>query len=200
MSDQIQPLLERIQSEGLNQSREERTKVLADAQSKAEAVITEAKKQAAQIISDAENQAEARLAQGTTTLEQAARDLLLKLRSEMARQINLAAEKAAAASLGSEEIISTILPELAKSGSGDLSLEAASPLAEKVEKLLPALLKDAGKEGKIIMNQKTGAGCRLHFEESAEVIDFSSQAVADWLSQNLRSDVATLLRNQTDGK
>jgi len=200
MSEHIQPLLERIQSEGLKKAEVERDQILAGAKAKADTILADAKAQADKIKADAEKQATDQLAQGKTALEQAARDLLLKLRTEIARQLNRAAEKAATASLSSEDVISSLLPELVKSGSGNVTIETGSALADKLTALLPSLLKDAGKDGTVVMNPKTGAGFKLRFEDSAESIDFTSQALADWLSQNLRSELATLLRPQTDGE
>ncbi|WFB34843.1 hypothetical protein P3T73_11800 [Kiritimatiellota bacterium B12222] len=198
MSDTIQPLLERIQKEGLQKAETQRDQILADAKSKAASLLEDAKAEAIKIKADAEKQAEASVARGQTALEQAARDLLLKLRTEMARQVNTAAEKAATATLSSEEILSQVLPELAKSGSGNFELEAGSATSEKLKALLPALLRDSGKGGEVVMNPKSGAGFQLRFSESAEAVDFSSQAVADWVSQLLRPELSALLRPQTD--
>jgi len=200
MTDPIQPLLERIQSEGLKKSEAAQERILEQARSKAAETLKDAEKMAETIKADAENEAEASLARGKASLEQAARDLLLQLRTELARQVNVAAEKASAAALSSEELLLQVLPELAKSGSGQLTLEAGSPTAEKLNALLPSLLRDAGKEGEIVMNPKSGAGFQLRFSESAEAIDFSSQAVADWVSQFLRPEIAALLRPGTDSE
>ncbi|MGA0334297.1 MAG: hypothetical protein ACO3NW_10115, partial [Kiritimatiellia bacterium] len=129
-------------------------------------------------------------------LEQAARDALLQLRSELARLVNLAAEKAAAATLGEKELLQKILPELLKSGAGKVTLTASA----ESQALLESLLKEAGKEGSVIMNPKTGAGFQLCFSDSPESVDFSSQAVADWISHLLRPEIAALLRPSTDAE
>lgn len=200
MSEHIQPLLERIQSEGLKKAEAERESLLTEAQSKADAILADSRKQAKDIVEKAEAEAEANLKRGTTALEQAARDLLLRLRTEIGRQLNLAAQQAASAPLSSEELIKELLPELVKRGSGDVTVVAADPLAEKLKALLPALLKDADKQGTVIMNPKTGAGFQLRFEDSPEGIDFTAESVADWISAGLRPELAELLRPETSGK
>lgn len=197
MSEHIQPLLERIQSEGLKKAEAERETLLSDAQKKADSILADARKQAEDIVQKAEAEAEANLKRGTTALEQAARDLLLRLRTEMGRQLKVAAQQAASAPLGSEELIKELLPLLAKRGSGTVQVEAADPLAEKLKELLPALLKDADKQGKVIMNPKTGAGFQLRFDGSPEGIDFTAESVADWISAGLRPDLAELLRPES---
>ncbi|MEX2607694.1 MAG: hypothetical protein WD708_10140 [Kiritimatiellia bacterium] len=199
MSEHIQPLLERIQSEGLKRAEAERETLLAEAQNKADAILADARKQAGQLVEKAESEAEANLKRGKTALEQAARDLLLRLRTEIGRQLKLAAQQASAAPLSSEELIKELLPELAKRGSGNVRVEASDPLAEKLKVLLPALLKDAGKQGKVIMNPKTGAGFQLQFEGSPEGIDFTAESVAEWISAGLRPDLAELLLPELSG-
>jgi V/A-type H+-transporting ATPase subunit E len=199
MSEHIQPLLERIQSEGLKKAEAERETLLADAQNKSDAILSEARKQAENIVEKAESEAKAHLKRGTTALEQSARDLLLRLRTEIGRQLKLAAQQAASATLSSEELIQDLLPELAKRGSGNVRVEASDPLADKLKTLLPALLKDAGKGGEVIMNPKTGAGFQLQFEGSPEGIDFTAESVAEWISAGLRPELAELLRPETSG-
>lgn len=199
MSEQIQPLLERIQSEGLKKSESERNQILSTANASAAKIIAEAKKEAEALKADALREADATLQQGKTALEQAARDLLLKLRSEITRQVNVAAAKAASTALSAPELISTLIPELAKSGKGKVIIETGSAMADQLHALLPALLKEAGKEGEVVMNPKSGAGFQLRFADSPEALDFSAQAVADWLSHSLRPDLAELLRSENPG-
>jgi V/A-type H+/Na+-transporting ATPase subunit E len=199
MSEHIQPLLERIQNEGLKKAEADRDQILESAKAAADKIIADAKHAANTIRESAERDATANLLQGQTALTQAARDLLLKLRSEIARQVNVAAEKAATSALSAPELVSAILPELAKCGTGNLKIEAGSALAAQLKDLLPALLKEAGKDGEVVMNPKSGAGFQLRFTDTPEAIDFSSQAVADWLSHSLRPELADLLRPENPG-
>jgi len=193
MTDSIQPLLERIQSEGLKQAEAERDRILEEAKEKADSVLEQARSQAKDIVSSAEKEADNLLERGKSALAQAARDQVLQLRTELVRQLQVAAKTAAGAPMASEDLLRELLPELAKRGSGSIQVEAGEALAKKLENLLPALLKDAGREAEIVMNPKTGAGFTLRFAESSEGIDFTDAAVGEWIAAYLRPELVSLL-------
>lgn len=196
MSDAIQPLLERIHTEGLKKAEAERDNLLSEAQAKADQILAEAQKKAEEIRSQAEKDAEASLQRGTTALEQAARDVLLRLRTEIARQVNVAAQKASSATLSSQDVVAGLIVDLVKAqaSTGSVQIEAHPELGEHLQNALPALLKDAGSsaEATVIMNPKTQSGFTLRFGESAEGIDCTENAVAEWLSSGLRKELADL--------
>lgn len=200
MTEHIQPLLERIQSEGLAKAESERDSILKQARSKADDIIESANKEAENIRRQAETDAEASRKSGEATLQQAARDLLLRLRTELSRQLHLAAKTAAGSSLSSTDRVSELIKDLvaARTDAGTVTVEANRDLAEKIKPLLPALLRDAGAEGgEIVMNPKTGAGFHLQFSNSPEGMDVSAEAVADWLSAMIRPELASLLQPES---
>lgn len=196
MSDVIQPLLDRIHTEGLKKAESERDTLLSEAKVKASRIIEEAQKKAEALQAEAEQRAEASIARGTTALEQAARDVLLKLRSEIARQVTVAAQTAASSTLSSPEVVAALITDLVKShvASGNVQIECHPELGGHLKKSLPALLKDVGSsaEAKIIMNPKTQSGFILRLGDSAEGIDLTESAVGEWISAGLRKDIADL--------
>jgi V/A-type H+-transporting ATPase subunit E len=196
MSEHIQPLLERIRSEGLKQAEAERESLLKQAQADAAALVAAAKNEADTIRSRAEKDAATTSARAQAALQQAARDLLLRLRGEIARQIEVAARKAASAPLSSIDVVTALLRELVKArgDSGNVTVETGSALAERLRDTLPALLKDAGAgDCTLVMNPRSGAGLQLRFGDSPESIDLSDAALAEWISSNLRPELAALL-------
>jgi len=193
MNEQIQPLLERIQSEGLQKAETERERILSEARSEAESLLANAREEAAAIQETAKAEAAATLARGTATLEQAARDLLLRLRTELSRQLQAAAAAAASSSLSSSDIVSDLLRELVKEGGkGAVTVETNPELGETLKALLPSLLKDV--EGEVIMNPKAGAGFSVRFSDSPQGMDVSADAVAEWLAASVRPELASLLK------
>ena len=197
MSEVIQPLLDRIHTEGLKKAEAEREKLLAEAKAKADQIVSTATAEAEAIREKAEQDAKASIARGTTALEQAARDVLLRLRTEIARQIKIASQKAASSTLSSSEVVAGLIPDLVKAQAekGNVTVEANPELAAHLEKALPALLNDVGSsaEANVILNPKLNSGFVLHFGDSAEGIDLTDSAVAEWLSAGLRKDLADLL-------
>ena len=194
MSDVIQPLLDRIHTEGLKKAEQDRDTLLQEAQQKAAQIIASAEQDAENIRKNAEADAEASISRGTTALEQAARDVLLRLRTEIARQVKVAGEAAAAKTLSSEDVVKELIVGLvnAQKNTGTVRLEANPELGEALKKALPALLSDA--EGsEITLNPKLHSGFQLSFGESAAGIDLTDTAVAEWLSTHLRKEIADLL-------
>jgi vacuolar-type H+-ATPase subunit E/Vma4 len=200
MTEHIQPLLDRIQSEGLKKAEAEREALLEQARAEAGQLRAAAEKEAEALRAKAESDAEASLARGRTSLEQAARDTLLQFRSELNRQLETLARSAAAATLSSADQVAPLLGKLLESGKGNGKglVETSPDLAKDLEPLLPALLKELGSEqgAELVLNPRTGAGFTLRFEDSAAVADVTDEAVAAWLSTHLRPELAALLKSQ----
>ncbi len=198
MSEQIQPLLERIQSEGLQKAETERERILSEARKEAETLLAQAKSEADSIRETAEADARAALERGTATLEQAARDLLLRWRTELSRQLEVAASTAASSSLSSSEIVAGLLKELVKeAGKGTVRVETNAALADALKPLLPSLLNDV--DGEVVMNPKTGSGFSVRFADSPQGVDVSAEAVAEWLAAAVRPELAALLTPSSAG-
>lgn len=200
MSEHIQPLLERIQSEGLAKAESERESILEEARAEADRLVETAKRDADTIRTQAEQDAESTRKRGEATLEQAARDLQLRLRTEISRQLRLAAETAAASSLSSAERVAGLIKDLvaARAEGASITVQTNEKLGANLKPLLPALLRDAGAEGgEVVMNPKTGAGFHLTFSDSPEGVDVTAGAVADWLSAMLRPELTALLQAES---
>ena len=203
MSEHIQPLLERIRTEGLKKAEAERDALLDQARAEAGRIREAAEAEAKALREAAEKDAESTKARGSAALDQAARDTLLKFRSELNRQVELAAKAAAGASMQSDELVSELLKDLihTRGVSGKISVEADSETAKRLETLLPALLRDlgAGEGSDIVINPRAGKGFKLKFAESAAVVDVTDEAVADWLGTFLRPDLAKRLQPGKEG-
>lgn len=201
-TEHIQPLLDRIHTEGLKKAQAEHDALLEHARAEARRIREQAEQEAEALRRQAQTDADATQARGRTALQQAARDTLLQFRAELARQLQTAAKTAAKTTLASPELIAALLKDLVSknAASVNLTLETGPELAKALEPLLPALLKDAGADGtaEIILNPRTSAGFKLRFADSAAVADFTDDAVADWLSATLRPELAALLRTDSD--
>lgn len=202
MSEHIQPLLDRIHSEGLKKAEADRDALLQQARDEAKRIREKAEEDAASIRKKAETDAEATRARGQTALEQSARDTLLQFRAELNRQLKVAAETAAKETLSAPELIASLLKDIvAKNASAcKLTIETGPELGKSLENLLPALLKEAGADdgADIVLNPKASAGFKLRFADSAAVADFTDEAVATWLSATLRPELAKTLLPKSD--
>ncbi len=196
-TEDIQPLLDRIHREGLRKAEAERDALLAAAKTEAARLRAEAESDALTLRQAARAEAEAATARGKAALDQAARDVLLRLRSELGRQVQAAARTALRAPLASPELVADLLRALiaARGPNGAVTVLAGSELRQGLQKLLPGLLRELGHgEGiHIEMNPKLESGFQLRFGEEPGLHDFSDEAVASWLGVHLRPELAALL-------
>lgn len=200
MTEHIQPLLERIRTEGLQQAQQEREALLAEARAEASEIVAKAEAAAVSLREAAEKDAAAMQARTETALAQSARDTLLSFRSALNGQLETAAKAAAGAAMASGALVAELLKALVAAGGDPSRLEGDAETADRVKALLPALLKDAGRgDGvEVVVNPKIKAGFRLRFVEGAAEADVTDEAVAKWLAAYLRPEVARLLRPEEE--
>ena len=202
MSEHIQPLLDRIHSEGLKKAEADRDALLEQARAEAQRIREKAEQEADALRKQAETDAEAAKTRGQTALEQSARDTLLQFRAELNRQLQVVARAAAKETLSAPDLVAALLKDIVanNAASGKLTIEAGPELGKSLENLLPALLKEAGaKDGaEIVLNPRTGSGFKLRYADSTAVADFTDEAVAEWLSATLRPELAKRLLPNAD--
>jgi hypothetical protein len=196
-TEDIQPLLERIHREGLRKAEEERDALLAKAKAEAARLRADAEIEALTLRQAARADAEAATARGKAALEQAARDVLLRLRAELGRQVQVAARTALRAPLAAPELVAGLLRGLvaARGPSGEVTVMAGSDLHKGLQTLLPSLLRDLGRDDGVHleMNPKLESGFQLRFGSEPGLHDFSDEAVSAWLASHLRPELAALL-------
>ncbi|NLF92858.1 MAG: hypothetical protein GX564_03135, partial [Oligosphaeraceae bacterium] len=90
MADELQALLDRIDEEGLKKAEAKQSALLTQAQKEAEAIVAEAREQAAKIVAEAGREAELLEQKSEQALRQAARDVLLGVRAELAGRVQQA--------------------------------------------------------------------------------------------------------------
>lgn len=79
MAEELQSLIERIQKEGIRKAEEEADKIIGESKEKAARIIKEAEKEAETIKNKGKEEADVFLKRSTTTLQQAARDILISI-------------------------------------------------------------------------------------------------------------------------
>ena len=83
MAEELQSLLEKIQSDGIARAEAERDAVVAKAVKEAQEIVERAKKEAETILAAAGAEAQSIQKRAESTIRQAARDIVLKLKSEL---------------------------------------------------------------------------------------------------------------------
>ena len=90
MSEELQSLLEKINSDGVMKANAQRDAIIAGAEAEAAAIIADARKKADEISKEAAAEAETLQKRAESAINQAARDVVLKLKAELESRISAA--------------------------------------------------------------------------------------------------------------
>jgi len=194
MELQIQELLQKIQSEGVDAARAEADKILADARSSASALTDAARKKAAELEAEARAKIESAEKASKLALIQASRDAILGLREKVQTFMD-AAVLSTVKETFTAEYLATLLPailaSLLENGATDLSvLLPAKTLAQLDSSLASRLSSELGTG--VTFKPFTGvdAGFRVTAAGSSAHYDFSAETVAQILSSRVNSRLA----------
>ena len=110
MSEELQSLLEKINSDGVMKANAERDAIIAKAKAEAAATIAEAEEKAEALRKQADADAVTLQKRAESAISQAARDVVLKLKAELENRIS-----AAVAGAAEETMTPAFMAELVKS-------------------------------------------------------------------------------------
>ena len=186
MAEELQGLLDKIQTEGIEKAESEKSRIIADAKAEAARIVAEAKQQAEAIVKKAGEEAEVSEAKGAAAIRQAARDVIIALRSDIeARLRKLTADcvgDAMTPELMSQIVLEMVKAYREKNPVGDATVEIL--LAPKDADRLASLLKGSLLAGlrvnpEIAVGNDFASGLQIGFKGSDVFLDFSDDALAD---------------------
>ena len=201
MAEELQGLLDRIQSEGIAKAEAEKTKIVEDAKAEAAKIVAAAKEEAASIVKKANEDAEISVTKGNAAIKQAARDVLIALRADIeARLKNLVTESIGEAM--TPETMGKIILEMVKAysvkkPSGDATVELL--LSQKDADAMTALFKGAllaqlQANPVIRISSDVSAGLQIGFKGTDVFLDFSDDALADVICAYVGPKLAAALK------
>lgn len=203
MVEDIKNLIEKIQQEGIKAAQEQAKDIEDQARRRAEALIEKAEKDAQKLIVEAKDRVAKMEKSGSTSLEQAGRDLLLTLREE----INVMLDKLVVAqvrqALESRELIN-IITMLLKDVSGKekagtiVSLDKKD--LKKLEQGFLGKLSELAKQGITLRSSAdVRAGFTISYDSGRSHYDFTDRALAQYLGLHLKPKLAELLKKAVSG-
>ena len=186
MAEELQGLLDKIQSEGIAKAEAEKNAVIESAKAESAKIIENAKKEAAEIIRKAEENAEMSRTKGAAAIKQAARDVIIALRADMENRL----KKLVADCLGeamTPELMGKIILEMVKAyreknpnGEATVELLLQQKDAAALEKYLKSgVLKDLKANPSISVGGDFSSGLQLGFKGEDVFLDFSDDALTD---------------------
>jgi len=199
MADELQALLDRIHSQGIEKTQAESEKLLAEARAGAERILADAKREAEKILSDSRTESATLVSKGRESLQQAARDTLLSLRKEL--QDRLATVVAACCArafdpASVQQLVGELVQSYANQGGQVERVEllvSEESLAGLQDQLLAALGDDLRQRTELKPVRGMSGGIKLVFNGDDVVYDFSDEALASALCAFLNPRLAELV-------
>jgi len=205
MSQQVQDLIDKIQSEGIHEAEQKAKEIERQAREKGEKIVADAKQEADQSIRSAERESEKIKASTSMVLQQAARDTLLNLRKEIEATLMKIVSSEIHETLTStalEALITETVKGYIQKGSSvdDITVTLSKKDLKKLKEGFITKLKDEIK--KPISCRGTddvGAGFTISFDQGKSCFDFTDTSLVECLSGYLNSEVADLLQKSVSG-
>ena len=204
MAEELQSLLEKIQREGIEKAAAERDEIVNKANAEAAAILAAARAEAEKMRADAANDAEALKKRAESAIRQAARDILLELKSELQRRVAAVTRNRMDAALSSEfiaglvrEIATAALSSADKAASGKLEVMVGPAKCEEVAKLITASVgADLVEKMTIFPNAAAGRGLKVSVEGNEVFFDFSDAALTEMICEYAGTRISAVITAQ----
>jgi len=200
MSEQVQELIDKIKTEGVETAQKSADDILAKAKKEAGRVVEDAKRQAQQIVSQGEQQVQKFQESARTTIQQAARDTLLSLRKEIDKTLRVIIRDEVKDSLTADQM-GAILESVVKSAvsqgiaEGDVVIELSSSDEKKLkDTVLARLQKQVKKEIRLHSSGDVSRGFTISFDGGKSSFDFTDQSLAEYISSFLNTQISELVK------
>jgi len=194
MELQVQELLERIKSDGIDAAQAEAGRIVSSAQAQAKTLVADAEKRAADLEAGASARVEALEKASKLALAQASRDTILALRARVEEFMRAAIHSSTAETLDAgyvAKLLPEVLASLAKDSGKDLTVFFPSKTLESLDGALAnRLAKEIGAGVQFKPFDGIDAGFRVAVDASGARYDFSAESVADILASRVNKRLA----------
>ena len=200
MADELQSLLQKINDEGVKKAEAERERILAEANAEATRLVEDARTEAEKRLAAAKSECEALRKRAESAVAQAARDILLKLKSELEARLNTAVADATAQAL-TPELMARIVRELAAKFVADPDAELTLRCAVKDRDALDAALKNAladslHKAPTVLADSTITGGVEVGIDGGRLYFDFSLDAIREVVATYTGQHIAGLFADK----
>lgn len=199
MAEDLQGLLNRIQSEGVKKAEDEKARIVSAAKEEAAKIVADAKAKAEDIVKKAESDAAASESRAQATIQQASRDVILALKGELTARLKAVVKDCLGQAL-TPEALSRIILEMVKSGvqgkAGVTGVELllAKKDSDELERIVKGgLLSSLQAKPEISIGRGFSAGLKIGFTGSDVFFDLSDEALADIICEFVGPKLAAVL-------
>jgi V/A-type H+-transporting ATPase subunit E len=198
MEIQLQELLERIRSEGVETAKQQAEEIIRKAQSEALEIVNRAKKEAKEAQEEAARRIEAMERASRESLLQASRDAMIALKQSVQRLLDTAIRADVTAAFDEKmaaQVIPEVLKALALGQANDVEVLLPPDLMKKIDASLSARLSKELSKGVMLKPYPSiDAGFRVAQVGSAAQYDFSAESLAQILSARVNAMLSDYLK------
>lgn len=203
MDVQLKELIETIKSEGVESAETRAKEILSDAERRKDSILKEAEQEAAGIRKKAEEDAVRMKATAEESIRQAGRDLILSLERSITEILDKVVKRDVKEALKGDNLKDAIVSLLSNWKEDRDSLELLLPKEEleRIESFLLGELKKTFSSGLTLKPAPDlEAGFLIGEKDGNAYYNFSSEGIAEILSQYVNPRLAELLRDSSSGK
>lgn len=200
MPEMLNELIDKLQSEAVDEAERRARAIVEEAEARAECLLAEAADEAEALRREGEKSAEASRERGTRALEQAARDLLLRLRSEVLATAGALARPGLAQALDAETLRRMLVAMIETYAADDGAPRRARVLLSaadraELEAHHAALFRDQLAEGvELRADPELDHGFVVRFDGQDLVHDVTLDALSDVLASMVGPELTAVLR------
>ncbi len=200
MAQQIQELINKIKSEGLDAAKTTAQEIESQAQQKAKDIVAQAESEAQLILAKAKEENQKNKESTRMALQQAARDMLLSLRKEIEYVLGRLVSVKVSESLSSDQLSDFIKVAIKafvskNSQTQDVKVSLSVKDLERIKKGFISKLKDEIKKPITLQStEDIGKGFTMSFDEGKSCFDFTDESLVEYIEAFVNQDVSELLK------
>lgn len=198
MADQIKELIAKIQQEGVEAAQAKAKRIEEEANARAQGIIARAEKQAHQLLTQAKDEIPRMEQSSKITLEQAGRNLLLKLHEEidaLLKRIILLNLRQALKPQELTKIIVSLIENAETKDKADIIVTLNKKDLEKLEQDFLGNLKEEVKQGVTLKSSEDlQAGFIISYDQGKSHFDFSDESLAEYIAAHLKPALSEIFK------
>ena len=200
MEAQLQELIDRIKTEGVAEAEGEAKKIIQEAREQASAITDKAHKEAERIVGDAKAAAARFETTGREAVTQAARNVILGLRSSITELLGKVVSREVKAALSEDvmqKIICNLVEEWLKRGDESVEVLLSPKDLKGMEESCFAMLAEEMKKGvELKPLPEIEAGFRVGRKNGSVYYDFTDAGIVEYLTQYLNPKLAECMKEE----
>lgn len=199
MSAQVQELIDKIKSEGVQEGNKKAEEIEQAARQKADKIVAEAKAEADKLVTSSKEEIKKLQESTQMALKQSARDTVLSLRKEIESMLDRIVQAEVSGALSQEQLASILTAVINATVKDNNKAELTVSVSEKDLKALTSgmlsKLKDSTKKSVTLQSSEdVTKGFTISFDEGKSCYEFTDTSLAEFLSNYLNEQTGALLK------